>query len=264
MKRTVTFLIVVCMLVLSLSSAFAVSVNDKVDNSQTVVNLLVDSINKGDWKTYVDLQANINREGIQGFINDADNAKNGLGIFNVKSAKIKEMKTLSDDVVAQLTNLSQYKQQYNEVQAYLVGIDYRVKKENKYFFNGVNYNLVVLGKEADNWKVIEMSDAPLEILIPAGYGFGSEDEKEALKIIKARINGDIVNKEGKLIESNKASYRGIQIEKGINSADIQEAPMGVLSTGDHVRPDYIRVYHDRSSSDPNYHKTISTEISTIM
>ncbi|WP_434656163.1 SpoIID/LytB domain-containing protein [Thermoanaerobacterium thermosaccharolyticum] len=259
MKRTVTFLIVVCMLVLSLSSAFAVSVNDKVDNSQTVVNLLVDSINKGDWKTYVDLQANINREGIQGFINDADNAKNGLGIFNVKSAKIKEMKALSDDVVAQLTNLSQYKQQYNEVQAYLVGIDYRVKKENKYFFNGVNYILVVLGKEADNWKVIEMSDAPLEILIPAGYGFGSEDEKEALKIIKARINGDIVNKEGKLIESNKASYRGIQIEKGINSADIQEAPMGVLSTGDHVRPDYIRVYHDRSSSDPNYHKTISTD-----
>lgn len=259
MKRTVTFLIVVCMLVLSLSSAFAVSVNDKVDNSQTVVNLLVDSINKGDWKTYVDLQANINREGIQGFINDADNAKNGLGIFNVKSAKIKEMKALSDDVVAQLTNLSQYKQQYNEVQAYLVGIDYRVKKENKYFFNGVNYNLVVLGKEADNWKVIEMSDAPLEILIPAGYGFGSEDEKEALKIIKARINGDIVNKEGKLIESNKASYRGIQIEKGINSADIQEAPMEVLSTGDHVRPDYIRVYHDRSSSDPNYHKTISTD-----
>lgn len=104
-----------------------------------------------------------------------------------------------------------------------------------------------------------MSDAPLEILIPAGYGFGSEDEKEALKIVKARINGDIVNKEGKLIESNKASYRSIQIEKGINSADIQEAPMGVLSTGDHVRPDYIRVYHDRSSSDPNYHKTISTD-----
>lgn len=146
MKRTVTFLIVVCMLVLSLSSAFAVTVNDKADNSQAVINLLVDSINKGDWKTYVDLQANINQEGIQGFINDADNAKNGLGIFNVKSAKIKEMKALSDDVVAQF----QYKQQYNEVQAYLVGIDYRVKKENKYFFNGVNYNLVVLGKEADN------------------------------------------------------------------------------------------------------------------
>ncbi|MDI3478104.1 MAG: hypothetical protein PWQ59_1629 [Thermoanaerobacterium sp.] len=150
MKRTVTFLIVVCMLVLSLSSAFAVTVNDKADNSQAVINLLVDSINKGDWKTYVDLQTNMNQEGIQGFINDADNAKNGLGIFNVKSAKIKEMKALSDDVVAQLTNLSQYKQQYNEVQAYLVGIDYRVKKENKYFFNGVNYNLVVLGKEADN------------------------------------------------------------------------------------------------------------------
>lgn len=199
--------------------------------------------NEKDWETYIDLQADINKGYDNQFINNPENEKNEIGLFNIKSAKVEEIQSLPDSVVSGLTKLSKYQQEYSEVQSYLVGIDYKVKNESKYYFNGVNYRLVVLVKENANWKIIEMSDAPIEILIPMGYGFNSNNEKKALNIVKERIKGNIINSEGKTINTNKANYRDIQLEKGVKPEDIGDEPMTLtVGTDDHVRPDYVRVY----------------------
>src|SRR5690606_4348271 len=74
--------------------------------------------------------------------------------------------------------------------------------EDKYFFNGVNYRLILTGMEGKTEKVLLEMDAPVEYIVPNGGGFGSEDERIALRIIEERIRGNIINKEGEILESD--------------------------------------------------------------
>lgn len=137
----------------------------KMNGSKTpkaVINQLVDSMNQNDWETFIDLQANINKADYIKFISNPDIKNKEIGLFNIASAKVIEIEPLPDSVSSTVT----YKEKYNDVRSYLVGIDFVVKNESKYYFNGVNYRLIVLVKEKGKWKVIEMSSAPTQIIIP--------------------------------------------------------------------------------------------------
>jgi len=56
-------------------------------------------------------------------------------------------------------------------------IEYQLKKENRAFYNGVNYRLYVLAAEEGRWVIVE--EAPVHRMVEAGYGFGTPEEKIA-------------------------------------------------------------------------------------
>jgi hypothetical protein len=238
MKR---ILAVVLTLILSLSvvsTSFATS--NSSDPNDTITKL-ISSINSKDWNTYISLQSLENKDVFQNFINNPDNKKNQIGLFDIKSATLKEIKQVGLDSISSFSNIIAYQDQYSELSAFLVGIDYKVANESKYYFNGVNYSLIILGKESGTWHIAEMSDAPLESLVPMGLGFGSDDEKSALNVVKSRLNGIIVNKSGKIIEKNQATSSDINQEKGLSSST-QQSMVRVTTSSDHTRPTNIRVY----------------------
>lgn len=161
-------ILLACMLfILILVGGIIISWSKKEENAndpKAVINKLFTSINQKDWDTYVDLHADINKNNYIRFLNNPANKKNEQALFNIKSAKVEEIQLLPDILVSGITKLFQYKENYSEVQSYLVGIDFKVKNENKYHFNGVNYRLIVLVKENNEWKVIEMSSFPMHVL----------------------------------------------------------------------------------------------------
>jgi hypothetical protein len=240
-RKLAMYLLFIFTFTLLLTPTYAKSNIDSIKNTETVIQELFTYVNQQNWQSYLDLLAKVNQDDMKLFLNNSDNKKNGIGLFNIKTAKVEEIQFLPDNVVSSFTKLSQYKDEYNEVESFLVGIYFEVKNENKYYFNGVNYRLVVVGKENNAWKVIEISDAPIERLIPLGYGFNNENEKKALKIVQERIKGNIINSTGETIKINKASYRDIQLEKGLYPNDIQEE-IALKAIDDHNRPDNVRVY----------------------
>lgn len=242
MKRKITFYLVMFMLIFNISLVSADIDTNSVVNAQSVITNLVDSINQRDWDVYTSLQANENQIDYREFFNNPANKDNNVGLFNIKSAELKEIRPLPNSLASRFTKISQYQEEFNEIYSFLAGIDYRVKNENKYYFNGVNYRLVVLGKEKDKWQIVEMSDAPIEILIPLGYGFDSSDEKKALKIVEERIKGNIITSNDNVVETNRASYQDIQLEKGVKINELENDTIEITSLEDHTRPDYVRVY----------------------
>lgn len=201
------------------SSAFALS-HDSSLSSQDVIYETVSAMEWQDWETYVALQCNENKADFEAFLGSKDNEDLQIGLFNIISAKVFEIKKLPVEKITAFTKIDEYLEKYKNVSAYYVGIDYTVHEESQYYFNGVNYNLVVVGQEEGQWKIVEMSDAPIESLVSISLGFGSKAEAKALEIIEARISGKIISSDGQYISSLSTAK----------------------STDEHARPDNVRVY----------------------
>lgn len=201
------------------NSAFALS-NDSPISSQEVVYKTVSAMDSHDWDTYVALQCNENKADFEGFLGRKDNKAQQIGLFNIISAKVYEIKELPLKKITAFTKIDEYLEKYEKIFAYYVGIDYSVYEESQYYFNGVNYNLVVVGQEEGQWKIVEMSDAPIESFVSMGLGFGSKEEAKALEIVEARISGIIIGSDGQYI-SNLSTFKTID---------------------EHARPDNVRVY----------------------
>ncbi len=176
----------------------------QTDDAEKTVYQYVASIDLQDWEAYLKLLPKAQVEEMKSFLADPGSKENSVGILSVRSAKVKEIMALPEKESARLTRLDEYKARYGEVRAFLAGVDYRVEIESKYIYNGVNYTLMFLGKENNQWKVVEDSSAPLEILKQDGYSFGSEDEAAAIKIIEARMRGIEINLDGKVLGYNGA------------------------------------------------------------
>lgn len=75
------------------NSAFALS-NDSPISSQEVVYKTVSAMDSHDWDTYVALQCNENKADFEGFLGRKDNKAQQIGLFNIISAKVYEIKEL--------------------------------------------------------------------------------------------------------------------------------------------------------------------------
>ena len=204
----------------------ATNIGNIMMNDAGVVYDVVEAIDNKAWNDYVALQCNANKQDYRVFLSNQQNEEKHQGLFNVISAEIVELKELTLKDVSAYTRINEYQEQYQQLAAYYVGIDYDVYEETKYYFDGVNYNLVITAVEDGSWKIVEMSDAPIESLVPMGLGFNSINENKALNIVNARIAGTILNGEG------------IQISRLATAA---------TSVDEHERPDYVRVYRTASS-----------------
>ncbi|HZK27296.1 MAG TPA: hypothetical protein VFD00_07155 [Thermoclostridium sp.] len=175
-------------------SAFALS-SDSAVSSEDVIYKTVSAMDSHDWEAYVTLQCKENKADYETFLGNKDNEGKQLGLFNIISAKVFEIKELPLEKITAFTKINEYQKNYENVAAYYVGIDYAVHEESQYYFNGVNYNLVLVGQEKGQWKIVEMSDAPVESFVSMGLSFGSKEEAKALKIIEVRISGTIIGSE---------------------------------------------------------------------
>lgn len=251
MKHIITALVIMSLLVLNLTFVFATQ--ESVDAAQNVIIKLVDSMDKQDWDTFLALSTGHDPAEFMEFINDEENINEANGILTVQSAKVKEIMSIP---------VNEYKKfathdltPYLTVECFLVGIDFEVKKESQFYYNGVNYYITYVGKIYDTWKIIQHSSAPLDLLNKDGYSFNSEDEKAAIKIIKARYKGEIINKDGKILSTNKPDHS----EMKNTSTEKISSQFLMTTTDEHTPPATIKVYHARSSSDPYYHQVTTPD-----
>ena len=220
------------------------------DSAEKALSRYVSSLDERDWEAYMQYCPGEEAVGTKAFLTDPENIENSVGILGVRSAKIKEIMALPDAMGRSLTRVDEYKKLYEELSAFLVGIDYRVDIESKYIYNGVNYCLILLGREEGKWKVIENSSAPVEFLKQSGYSFGSADEAAAIKIIEARIRGLELNTDGKVLGCNGSKEIFLPgITPGAGAGTAEEASGAILQaflehfrTGNCLDKEKIKAY----------------------
>ncbi len=160
-------------------------------SAENVVYESVKAVDQHDIDGYIALQCDENKVDYENFFRGLDWDNNDDGIMCVDAASIYEIREIPVDAADAFTSVYKYREKYDELAAFYVGIDYKVNNESEYFFNGVNYRLIVVGKEDGEWKIVEESDAPVEFLSETQYAFNSAAEEKALEIINARINAAV-------------------------------------------------------------------------
>lgn len=262
-KIKFTALLFLCSLILMSSSAFAdtnLDISNDLDTAQNTIYKMVESINIKDWNTYAELQPNEYKADLKEFLIDSENQQTSKGLLCVQSAKIKEIKLLPKAALSEIINLEDYTLKYGDIYSFLVGTTYKVKKESKYFLNGVNYNLILVGKEDGKWKIVFNEDAPLEVLCPKGYGFNNDDEKSSLKVIQEKYKGNIINKSGVLLGANKKISAKNFLAANTNQLSTPTVDIASVSSFTLTEPSIIAVYHAYGNSsltgnaDPYYHQ----------
>ena len=162
-------------------------------SAEDVVYESVKAVDSHDIYGYIALQCDENKVDYENFFRGLDWDNDDDGIMCVDAASVYEIKEIPVNAADAFTSAYKYKEKYDDLAAFYVGIDYKVNNESKYFFNGVNYCLMIAGKENGEWKIVEESDAPVEFLNETQYAFNSAAEEKALEILNARMNGVILD-----------------------------------------------------------------------
>ncbi|MEJ8546199.1 SpoIID/LytB domain-containing protein [Brevibacillus borstelensis] len=221
-------------LVLSITMTVVIPVSfakeHKGNSPKSLISERIKAIDEQRWSDLADFWVEQLRNEMKDFYENEENEQEKLGIFNVKSAKMVDMKELSDEIAATSTDIDYYRSQYDTVATYYVATDLLVHEEDKYHMNGVNYQLYVLAKEKGEWRILEVSDAPVENFVEWGVGFGTKDEKSLAKVYKERQKGIFLNRKGNTINSYDHKMKNSSQKKDF------------LAVDDHVEPGIIRIY----------------------
>lgn len=113
----------------------------------------------GNWEKRVELTDTALRSVREGFSSNQENRKNKKGIFNVESLQIvflKEVETATDI-------LEQYPG--SNLTTYLIGYNACLYNKNDvFYFDGINFDEVILRKEGEDWYILENCTVPTELL----------------------------------------------------------------------------------------------------
>ena len=99
-------------------------------------------------------------------------------IYNIISAKLVGERAIPLEVAEKVTNIESFLQKDSVVKTFYVAIDYKVKVESKYLYNGTNYRFYLLAFDHGKYSIVEASSAPVPLLESLGFGFGTTAERK--------------------------------------------------------------------------------------
>ncbi|WP_139491960.1 SpoIID/LytB domain-containing protein [Brevibacillus dissolubilis] len=192
------------------SGAFAQS---KDGAPSDIVAQMVSYEQNHNWSAATPLWVSAEQAIYSDFSKDEKSKKEHLGLHNIQTAKLVDLKELSKEEAQAFVDFEKYEEQYEEVHVFYTAVNYDVFEESPYYLDGVNYRLAVVVKEQGEWKLAELSSAPVSAIAEAGIGFRTADEKEMAKLDSEKVNGKILNRNGeevaKLSTPEKADQDGV-------------------------------------------------------
>jgi hypothetical protein len=205
--------------------------------------------NQQQWEKAIALWDEPHREKLQTFIHNRMNRQNGLGLYNIKKAKIVRWKELKPDVAYPYSYIVDDRAKY-----YYLAVEQQVHKEDKYNLNGLNYFLVVVTQKNGEWKISQFSTAPVDLFVAQRLGFGTSDELGMANILKQRYLGNVVNRSGRILERLSIPESSM-IKKGtslINWRPQTTQNEFSAQARHHQEPTSIRVYLSQKKNKRHY------------
>lgn len=169
------------------------------------------------WNEYPDIWVNEEKEIYKNLFSDNKFFEEKRGISCVESAKLASVEHINNNDVIRYIN--DYKDIYENINAYLVGINYKVSTVSSSFYNGINYRLVLTGVEDNKLKIVCVSEAPEKLL----YNSKDEAKQKAVKIIDKRLQGYVVDGDFRVVENYEDKY--VAFNQAIEKRDGLISPM---------------------------------------
>lgn len=170
--------------------------------SQQVIYQYMQSINNEDWNAYKNCFSDDIQSELINFPSEKQ-IEEKIGILSVDNISLYEIKEIE-------YNIAQYIEprididnfgEYENIHIFYLGFDMSVSNESKYFYNGVNYYIIVTGEKDNDNVILQMESAYyFDRIDEVGISFGSDSEQIAAQIVEARKRGIIINSNAQVID----------------------------------------------------------------
>ncbi|SPF54281.1 putative Stage II sporulation protein [Candidatus Desulfosporosinus infrequens] len=235
MKKYIVCVISALLMLINVLPSYANNITSTDVSSSAIENVIQNEViaeNGHNWSSLEDCWTKDQKNLLASFLGNTDNEQKTVGLFNIKSAKISEIKEIPLTSAQKFSDVNNLQEEYGNVKVFYVGIDYKVKSESKYYYNGVNYRLIDMVPENNQWKMAEMADVSVNDFAAENIGFGSASEKIAARIDQARNKGLFIDPSGNVIE---------RIPTDISSKNTLSSDTSAV-IDDHYPPTSIEIY----------------------
>ncbi|HBL84821.1 MAG: hypothetical protein A2Y17_05195 [Clostridiales bacterium GWF2_38_85] len=140
-----------------------VDYNNLSDHEKRIYDFY-DSINGGQWEQYASFWSIGTRESTLNFVTKQEYKDKHYGILNVISTKVVSITKLDNSYTPRYPELANYYESEDNYECYLVGIAMTVHEDSNFYFNGINYSLIVLVNDNNTWNIGAESGCNLGIL----------------------------------------------------------------------------------------------------
>lgn len=150
----------VVLIVVILINSFSLTVSASgIITCEDVIREMVSLENTQSWNEFASCWVEEEKEEFNTLFNDSIYLQEKEGVICVTSAELYSLDEISAENVPAIILEDSRFDKFVEKKYYLAGIDYEVSDVSKYFYNGVNYRLVIMAKEDGEWKVAGRQDA---------------------------------------------------------------------------------------------------------
>lgn len=218
---------IILILVSSISFLYATETTD------AVIKSFAEAIDTENWSEVTELYSDFEKNDIEVFFNNQNNEVEKIGFYSIEEFELIDYLKINNDDLSKFATIGKYADIYDTEQfvGYRITANVKCDLESKYFYNGLNYFLIILVNEDNNWKIAEFSSASPELINYAGNTskvttktIKNYDQKEdtATQIVADRNKGVVLNGNGEVIETNQATSEDILIEKGYSHDEISK------------------------------------------
>lgn len=163
-KNSMTTIILIAMLALFVFVGAEKIVYAQTEDCKVMVYSMIEAIQNKNWDVYMNL---MDYDQQDFYCNYFQNEKCVDGIKQINNVEIEDIISISSQEILNELLYSEYPifNSTEEIVPFLVSLNCDVSKENAYFYNGVNYFLVVFVKENDGtYKVAQFNRPSYELL----------------------------------------------------------------------------------------------------
>ena len=156
MKKINKFVLMIVIFINSFSLTVSAS---EIKTCEDVIREMVSLENTQSWNEFASCWVEEEKEEFNTLFNDSIYLQEKEGVICVTSAELYSLDEISAENVPAIILEDDRFDEFVEKKYYLAGIDYEVSDVSKYFYNGVNYRLIIMAKEDGEWKVAGRQDA---------------------------------------------------------------------------------------------------------
>ena len=208
------------------------------------------SINNQDWTSYKNCFDDSLREALKNFPSKKQiEQKTGLlSVENISTAMIKEISLDSAQYIEPRFRSIDVTE-YDKLYAYYIGFDIKVSKESQFFYNGVNFYLMIVGIRNGVAKITQLENAYyFDRIKELNVSFNTASEQIAHTIIDARKQGIIINAQASVLNylsdssKDRALNEGLVREGSLATSLLYSTKSSNRSIYNGIDEPYIKVY----------------------
>ena len=199
--------LIMCILVLSilfLETQYVVVASDlpvrlfDERKAEEVIKKVIEAADRKEWSDFTNYMSDERQEYYNGYFSDEDMKD---GIKQIREIELKEVYKVNRELAKGEWLSDEYPilRTCYEVYTFIVETECQVYEENQFFYNGINYFLVVIAVENESLKVVQFNkpsaDLLSEIVLPelSKNDVEYDDKIAGIEVIKAAESGRVVN-----------------------------------------------------------------------